>query len=594
MKKILVIEDERAVLEDILELLGFEGFETLGAGNGLLGLQLAREQMPDLVICDIMMPELDGYEVLQELRSDLVTATIPFMFLTAKAERQDMRKGMELGADDYITKPYMASELLAAVHAQFQKHSAAENERLRQLSQRLVAIQETERQRIAHELRSEVGQLLSGLRVILGTSRRFADEPTRPKLDEAQALVNELIHRVEKMAVDLRPTILDDLGLLPTLLRQFQHFTDQTQIQVILRHSGLERRFPSEIETAAYRIVQEALDNVACHTRVLEVSVQIWTDRDVLSILVEDQGEGFDLEAATRTHSTGGLLGIYERATALNGQLTVMSAPGRGTRVMARLPVGNEVQRLPESPEMRAGLSSMLTAGPVRKPEVPPESAAPAAATTIVLADSYALIRQGLRGVLEAEPGLTVIGEARAVQEALHLIKQYQPDVLVVNWDMGLEIASQIAQLSPRTHVLIISDRGDEAYILDALRRGATGYVPKEASADELIEAVHHVAEGQRYLSREFSERAIDFYVKLQRTEDPNLDVSGGLTSREQEILELIANGCTNAEVAEQLTISPRTVETHRANLMRKLGLRNQAELIRYALQRGIISLKNN
>jgi len=116
--------------------------------------------------------------------------------------------------------------------------------------------------------------------------------------------------------------------------------------------------------------------------------------------------------------------------------------------------------------------------------------------------------------------------------------------------------------------------------------------MPKEASADNLIEAVHQVAEGQRYLSREFLERAIDFYIKVQRTEDPDLDISGGLTSREQEILRLIVRGSTNAEVAEKLTISPRTVETHRANLMRKLGLRNQAELIRYALQRGISSLE--
>jgi DNA-binding NarL/FixJ family response regulator len=245
--------------------------------------------------------------------------------------------------------------------------------------------------------------------------------------------------------------------------------------------------------------------------------------------------------------------------------------------------------------EERAGLSSLLTdhsGGQIKKVEPRPAIPTLDRATSIVLADSYDLIRQGLRRVLETEPGFTVVGEARSVQETLGLVKQHRPNVLVINWDMGLEATPQIAQLSPQTHVLIISDRGEEAYILDALRRGATGYIPKEASAEDLTEAVRHAAEGQRYLSREFSERAIDFYVKLQRTEDPNLDVSGGLTSREQEILQLIVRGSTNAEVADQLTISPRTVETHRANLMRKLGLRNQAELIRYALQRGIISLE--
>jgi len=476
MKKVLVVEDERAVLEDILELLGFEGFETLRAENGLMGIQLAREQLPDLVICDITMPELDGYEVLQELRSDLVTATIPFMFLTARADRQDVRKGMELGAEDYLTKPYLASELLAAVRTQLQKHSATENHRLRLLSQRLVEIQESERQRIAHELREEIGQLLSGLRVILGTSRRFADEPMRPKLDEAQALVNELVHRIDEIAVDLRPTILDDLGLLPTLLQHFKHYTDQTQIQVVFRHSNLERRFPSEIETAAYRIVQEALDNVAHHTRVLEVNVQIWTDRDILSLMVEDRGDGFDLEAVTRTHPTGGLMGIYERATALDGQLTVMSAPGRGTRVMARFPVGNGIQHPGDAAEDQSGISSLLADGsPVKRVSSPLAAPKPNTPTSIVLSDSYDLIRQGLRSVLETEPGFTVAGEARAAQDTLGLIKQHHPHVLVTNWDIGLEVAPQVPQLSPQTHVLIISDRGEEAYILDALRRGATG-----------------------------------------------------------------------------------------------------------------------
>jgi DNA-binding response OmpR family regulator len=106
MTRILIIEDEDVIRQNVLEMLEYEGFETSGAADGLAGLQTAREQLPDLIICDIMMPELDGFGVLEELRSDSATATIPLIFLTAKADRDSMRVGMNLGADDYLTKPF--------------------------------------------------------------------------------------------------------------------------------------------------------------------------------------------------------------------------------------------------------------------------------------------------------------------------------------------------------------------------------------------------------------------------------------------------------------------------------------------------------
>src|SRR5690348_3314554 len=121
MKKILVVEDAQSLRKDILEMLGFEGFHAIGAENGLIGVQRAREFLPDLVICDIMMPEMDGYGVLEELRKDATTATIPFIFLTARTDRTDMRQGMELGADDFLTKPFHAVELLATVRTRLRK-----------------------------------------------------------------------------------------------------------------------------------------------------------------------------------------------------------------------------------------------------------------------------------------------------------------------------------------------------------------------------------------------------------------------------------------------------------------------------------------
>ena len=128
MKKILVVEDEQDIREDILKMLGYEGFEAIGAENGRAGVLLARQQHPDLIICDIIMPGLNGYQVLSILRGIPATMTIPFIFLTAKATRDDMRKGMRLGADDYLSKPFTISELLAAIQARLERQKTMSNQ----------------------------------------------------------------------------------------------------------------------------------------------------------------------------------------------------------------------------------------------------------------------------------------------------------------------------------------------------------------------------------------------------------------------------------------------------------------------------------
>ena len=125
MATILVIEDEQAIRRNIAEMLSFEGYATLEAENGRVGVETVLQHVPDLVICDVMMPELDGFGVIRELQVDLSTAMIPFIFLTARVDRQSMRYGMELGADDYITKPFTPDELVGAVRTRFRKHAVA-------------------------------------------------------------------------------------------------------------------------------------------------------------------------------------------------------------------------------------------------------------------------------------------------------------------------------------------------------------------------------------------------------------------------------------------------------------------------------------
>jgi CheY-like chemotaxis protein len=208
MKKILVIEDEPTVQANILELLEAEDFHGIGAENGFIGALWAREHLPDLIICDVMMPELDGYGVLTVLRQDPVTATIPFIFLTAKADKVDLRQGMELGADDYLTKPFTADELLGAIASRFAKQEivmhqyTSEHQRTEELVQKVEELKEHSDTKddllnqFQRELRNAVPKLNMAIQVLktlpAGPQRDRCLEILRQTCTTEMAVLNEL------------------------------------------------------------------------------------------------------------------------------------------------------------------------------------------------------------------------------------------------------------------------------------------------------------------------------------------------------------------------------------------------------------------
>jgi two-component system response regulator NreC len=210
---------------------------------------------------------------------------------------------------------------------------------------------------------------------------------------------------------------------------------------------------------------------------------------------------------------------------------------------------------------------------------------------TIVLADDHHIVRQGVKALLENNPEFSVIGEASDGLKAVDLAVRLKPNVLVADLMMpglnGLEVTRQVTRLSPKTRVLILSMYMNEPYVTEALRNGAYGYVLKESNIADLVHAIQEVAAGHHYLSPSLSERAIEAY--LEKSRDATLDPYDTLTSREKEVLQLAVEGLSNAEIALKLFISPRTAETHRANMMRKLSLHTQTDLIRYALKKGIL-----
>jgi two-component system, NarL family, response regulator NreC len=211
----------------------------------------------------------------------------------------------------------------------------------------------------------------------------------------------------------------------------------------------------------------------------------------------------------------------------------------------------------------------------------------------ILIADDHGIVRTGLKLLLDRLPDFEVAGEAADGREAVRLAKELNPDIAIMDIGMpllnGLEATSQIAAACPQVGVIILSMHTDESYILRALDAGAKGYLLKDHADEDLERAIRSVATGKPFFSPSIAQALLEDYVRLMR-ERHLQDSYDLLTLREREILQLLAEGKSNKDVAAVLELSPYTVETHRTNLMQKLGLHNTAEIVLYAVRKAIIT----
>ena len=214
-------------------------------------------------------------------------------------------------------------------------------------------------------------------------------------------------------------------------------------------------------------------------------------------------------------------------------------------------------------------------------------------AIRILLADDHTVVRKGLRLLLENEPGFQVIADAATGREAVSLAEQHEPEVVIMDIAMpllnGIEAARQIVGKVPRAAIVFLSMHSDESYVLRALKAGARAYLLKDSAEQDLINAVRAVSEGKAFFSPAISKMLVEDYVR-QMEERKVEDSYELLTTREREILQLLAEGKNNKDVANLLNLSLYTVETHRANIFQKLNLHSGAELILYAIRKGVIS----
>jgi signal transduction histidine kinase len=371
MKKILVVEDAQALRRDIIEMLGYEGYDVEGAENGLAGVERARAYHPDLIICDIMMPGMDGFGVLETLRSDPTTSTIPFIFLTARTERMDMRHGMELGADDYLTKPFTAAELITTVQTRLNKHV----EVVKKAEDKMTALRSNMLLALPHELRTP-------LNVILGFSDLMmmdAQTMEPPRVGDIARYINNAAMRLYRMVENYllymqlelvaqksdQRRILQE-GICPnsrsTIEDQAQHWATHPHPPSEPRSQDLQLDLIDSGELAMAeeyfkKIIEELVDN-ACKFSDVGTPIRITSERkgDLLAFSVTDCGLGMSADqiAAVGAYmqferrlyeqqGTGLGLAICKQLAELHGgTFTINSTPEQGTKVTVLLPLASD------------------------------------------------------------------------------------------------------------------------------------------------------------------------------------------------------------------------------------------------------------
>ncbi len=353
----VLIADDNADMRQYLSRLLSERYNVVAVADGQLALESIRQQAPDLVLSDIMMPNVDGFALLQSLRSNDATNTIPIILLSARAGEESRVEGIDAGADDYLVKPFSARELLARVqtHLELARVRREANELLRQseerlqtdlrqLSAKLLQSQDEERRNISRELHDSAGQTLTVLGMILGQLQKLAtngNSQFADKVLEAQDLLQRVTQEIRTTSYLLHPPLLDESGIAPALRWYIDGLSRRTPLKIEFTVSDEFGRLPREIELTMFRVVQESLTNVLRHSGSDLANIRLSRDAEGVKLEIEDRGNGIPEEKLTAIHegrSGVGISGMRDRVRHLNGQLRVHSN-GSGTTVSITIPV---------------------------------------------------------------------------------------------------------------------------------------------------------------------------------------------------------------------------------------------------------------
>jgi len=347
MSIILIVDDEPSARETLTAMLEGQDYRLELAANGPQALDMAESLRPDLILLDVMMPAMDGFEVCRRIRSTPQLAEVPIIILTALDDHASLMTGIESGADDFLTKPVNRQELVARVRTitRLNRYRTLmeQRESLREMAERVVIAQEEERKRISRDLHDDLGQVLTTQLLEL---RKLQEEVTSPgkmlyaRLQMLHDQTNEIFQTIHRLAQDLRPPALDTLGLRLALKNLCAEFSRRTRLPVTFEVDQEFNDLPDIYNITLYRTLQESLTNIVKHAQASQVWVEINLEEDHIMLTIQDNGQGFD---TSQVSSNGiGLSGLRERLTLVGGSLQISSNSVRGTILSARLPLSEE------------------------------------------------------------------------------------------------------------------------------------------------------------------------------------------------------------------------------------------------------------
>ena len=434
-----------------------------------------------------------------------------------------------------------------------------------------------ERNRLAREIHDTLAQSLTSIIWHLNNIERTVQsggEQAAEAIRRVRGLTSECLQEARRSVWNLQSPDVP-IGLEEALQGELRKTTEQgfrTSIEV-------EGQEPDIIDGGCHltvlRIAQEALSNVRHHSEAKRVTVDLSYGTDAVRLLVSDDGIGFEpsisSSAPSPTRGGFGMTSMRERIRLAGGRIEVRSAPGMGTRVDAEVPYRQRQEQASNdawaSGDIDASQSGLLT-DRIR----------------VLMVDDHEVVRQGIRNMLEETEEISVVGEAGEGEAAVAQILAIHPDVVLMDIQMpkqdGVETVRKLRQLGLDTPVILLSVYVKDEYIFDGLRAGARGYLMKDIGRAELVAAIKTVHEGGSLLQPMIANRLVERMA---------IDEASGLSERQQEVLQLLASGARNQEIADQLFLSLRTVKFHVENLYRNLGVRTRTEAVRVARDRGIL-----
>ena len=351
MSTVLIVDDDPTAREALVAILEGEGYDLHLAKDGIQALQTLNQLQPDLILLDVMMPGMTGFEVCQRIRATPALAEVPIILLTALDDPDSRLRGIESGADDFLSKPPDRRELIARVRTitRLNRYRTLmeQRENIRRMAERVVAAQEEERQRISRELHDDLGQALTTHLITLRNLQQDLSLPKQTLFERLQSLYDqsyEIFVKLRGIARDLRPPVLDALGLKVAMQTYCTEFTRRTHLPVIFEADTSLAELPDAYNITLYRTLQEALTNVIRHAHATQVWVDLSTDDDQVTLTIQDNGVGFGVGGEKPGSNGIGLAGLRERITIAGGTLTVSSTPKRGTILSAQFPWSDGVR----------------------------------------------------------------------------------------------------------------------------------------------------------------------------------------------------------------------------------------------------------